>query len=104
MQLGDLFETEEDRLYWADKPIKKWVVQLSHWPRGCWITQGRIKGKPKETYTMYVSARDAAGAVHSAGRWCSEIHRVPTKQLYQDSVRLYGRRDVEEFNRAMGYR
>ena len=100
----DLFETDEDRAYWAGKKKKKWVVTLSWWPRGCWITQGRIKGKPKDTFTMYVSAEDAAGAARSAGRWCSEIHRVPFKQLYSDRVRLYGRRDVEEFNRAMGFK
>lgn len=92
--MSDLFETDELAAYWADKPVKSYVVTLGYYPRGCWVT-GRKVTKPSQEDTFYVKARDEAGAIRAAKRHASTFRAWPSNaetsgKVLCDRIRYMG--------------
>ncbi len=89
----DLFESDELVTFWAQHEIKKWVVRVGYYPRGCWVTGTKVT-KPKDTMTVYVASRDTSGAARAAKQWVNIIHRWPVAKLLVDHIRLMGKEDL----------
>ena len=83
--MSDLFESDELAAYWADKPVKSYVVTLGYYPRGCWVTGNKVT-KPQRQETFYVKARDEAGAVRAAKRHASMFSTWPSNAEHNDKV------------------
>ena len=99
----DLFETNEDRAYWEARDLKKYVIRVEYWPRGCWLIQGRVQGKPKGTYTCYVWGRTPGEAGKRARVQTAAICKWPIGKLYADRWRYFGKQDLDEINRELKY-